>query len=171
MSEMIKKDHSTIDESPSKNWSENEMGSSLDSSIDPLFALPSKKTSEEVYAFGYLLYQNKRYQEATIHFRLLIEAHPSEVKYLKSLGASLQMLKDYEGALKYYQKCAKLKSEIETDPYLLVQEADCYLALNKVDTALQTLEKAQLIAKKMNNKTVLNHVTLMQQQWKQPHHK
>ena len=81
------------------------------------------------------------------------------------------MLKDYEGALKYYQKCAKLKSEIETDPYLLVQEADCYLALNKVDTALQTLEKAQLIAKKMNNKTVLNHVTLMQQQWKQPHHK
>lgn len=131
---------------------------------NPFGQLPEKKI-QEMYALAYVLYQNQRYLEASHFFRSLAMARPSEAKYWKSFGASLQMLKDYDGALNCYLCCAELTSADHPDPYLYVHAADCYLALKQIDAAFKTLTAAAACAKKTNNSQVLHHVALMRQLW------
>lgn len=130
------------------------------------FAEFSEKKIQDIYALAYLLYQNQRYQEAGHHFRLLVVARPSEKKFWKSLGASLQMQKDYEEALNCYMSCYNLSDKNHLDPYLLIQTADCYFALQQVESGLKALEVAQTYAKKTNETRILNHVEFMRQFWK-----
>jgi len=125
----------------------------------------SEKKSEEMYTLAYMLYQNQNYQEATLFFRLLVEASPSNPKFWKGLGATLQMQYDYKGALNCYCCCAQLCDTNQTDPYLYVQTADCNFALKQIKEGLKALNIARSIAKKINDHRVLQHVTFMQQVW------
>ena len=125
----------------------------------------SKEKEEEMYALAYQFYQQRHYQEASHLFRLLVECSPHEGKFWKGLGASLQMQKDYEEALNCYCCCAQLSPQYQQDPYLYVQTADCYFALNQKEAGLKALEAAHTIACKMNHSSVLQHVAFMQQMW------
>lgn len=129
------------------------------------FAAISKEKKDEIYALAYMLYQNQQYQEASTLFRLLIEAHPSEAKFWKGLGACLQMQKDYDEALNCYSCSAYFSSQNQLDPYLYVYAADCHFALKQIDAGLKALEAARSNAKKMNNQRILQHVSFMQQVW------
>lgn len=127
--------------------------------------VPQKKT-EDMYTLAYVLYQNQHYQDASHFFRLLAETSPTDAKIWKGLGACLQMLKDYEGALNCYCCCAQFSKQI--DPYLYVQTADCFFATKQVESGLNALEVAHNVAKKTNNKKILQHVAFMQQIWMTP---
>lgn len=132
---------------------------------NPFEQVPEEKI-QNIYALAYQLYQNQQYQESSHFFRLLVVARPSEKKFWKSLGASLQMQKDYEDALSCYMSCFHLSDEKHMDPYLFVQTADCYFALHQVEAGLKALEFAHLYAKKTHDTRVLNHVAFMRQSWK-----
>jgi len=126
----------------------------------------SKEKSEEIYALAYTLYENLRYEDAGHFFRLLVASNPSEPKFWKGLGATMQMQKDYDEALNCYCCCLQFSVQKQPDPYLYLQTADCHFALKQVDEGLNTLDVAHLIAKKIGDKRVLQHVALMQQVWK-----
>lgn len=132
---------------------------------NPFAHLPENKI-QDIYALAFLLYQNQQYQESSNFFRLLVVACPSEKKFWKSLGASLQMQKDYEEAISCYMSCFQLSDQDHLDPYLFVQTADCYFALQQVEAALKALEVAHLYATETRETRVLNHVALMRQLWK-----
>lgn len=127
------------------------------------FSQVSQNKIEEMYALAYVLYQHQRYQDARHFFCLLTETSPNEAKFWKGFGACLQMLKDYEGALNCY--CCSAQFSKQIDPYLYVQTADCYFATKQVEAGLKALEIAGNIAKKADNKQVLQHVSFMKQIW------
>lgn len=126
-----------------------------------------EKNREEIHSLAYVLYHNQRYEESSHFFRLLTIAFPLEAKFWKGLGACLQMQKDYDEALNCYLTCSQLLKEDQLDPYLYVQVADCYFALNEVNVGLKALEKACLMAKKTDDTSILQHVAFMRQRWSQ----
>jgi|GEM_PF-4647831 len=122
---------------------------------------------QEIYALAYVLYSHQKYSEASHFFRLLTLISPWVAKFWKGFGASFQMQKDYREALECYLFCSQLTSPDQPDPYLHVQEADCYFALKEIDSGLKALEAAHLSAKKVNDIGVLQHVAFMRQLWSQ----
>jgi secretion system chaperone SscA len=125
----------------------------------------SEKKIQEMYALAYLLYRNQHYLQSNHFFRLLVIARPSEAKFWKGFGASLQMQKDYEEALNCYLCCSYLMRHDQPDPYLYVQAADCYFALEQVEAGLKALEAARLIAEKVHDRQILQHVAFMRNRW------
>lgn len=130
---------------------------------NPFCHAPEEKI-QEMYALAYFLYGQAHYFDASHFFRQLAAARPAEPKYWKGLGACLQMLKDYEGALNCYLT-AQLLNGAQTDPYIYLHAADCYIALKEIKNAFQALDAAHLRAKKLKNKRVIEHVKLMRDLW------
>lgn len=124
----------------------------------------TKESVDELYALAFFLYQQKHYLEASHYFRLLAAACPSEAKYWKGLGATQQLLKDYDSALNCYAS-AQMLNGTQPDPYLYLHSADCYIALKETKNALKALAAAGMCAKKNKDQRVLQHVKLMQKIW------
>lgn len=133
-----------------------------------LCAQMSQEELQEVYALSYLLYRDRQYHQASLFFRLLVVAQPSEAKYWKGLGACLQMKKSYEEALNCYI-CSQMLHRHLPDPYLYVYAADCYFALQQVEEGLKALEAARLSAEKTKHLRILQHVALMRERWSKSH--
>ena len=129
------------------------------------YAQVSEEKIKEIYALAYLLYHNQHYGQSSHFFRLLVMMRPSEAKFWKGFGASLQMQKDYEEALSCYLCCSHFMSQKQPDPHLYVHVADCYFALKQVKEGLKALEAAHLIAKKTHDRQILQHVAFMRNQW------
>jgi secretion system chaperone SscA len=119
---------------------------------------------KEMYYIAYRLYSDKRYQDSLAFFRSLTAANPLEAKYWKGLGASLQMLNDYQQALRCYH-CIEVLDKEKRDPYLFLSIADCYFGLKQINRGLTALEEAHLQATKQKDSKVLNHVALMRKLW------
>lgn len=130
---------------------------------NPYGHAPEEKI-KEMYALAYFLYGQKHYFDASHLFRLLTVARPSEPKYWKGLGACLQMLKAYEEALNCYAS-AQMLYRRETDPYLYLHTADCYIAIKEVKSAFKALDAAHTRAEAVKDKRVLQHVKLMREMW------
>lgn len=130
---------------------------------NPYGAVSDEKI-QEMHHLAFFLYREQHYQDASHFFRMIVTARPSEPKYWKGLGACLQMQKEYEEALNCYASAQMLNGE-ETDPYLYLHAADCYIATQKVDSAFKALEAAALRAKKTKDKRILEHVKLMRELW------
>ncbi len=130
------------------------------------FGHVTEENIQKMYARAFLLYQEKRYQEASPYFRLLVMISPSEAKYWKSFGACLQMLQSYEEALNCYIS-AHMLNQKKRDPYLYIYAADCYFALQQREEGLKALEAARLIAKEENDQRILRHAALMRGIWSQ----
>lgn len=130
---------------------------------NPFSHAPEEKI-KEMYALAYFLYGQQHYLDASHFFRQLAAARPSEAKYWKGLGACLQMLKDYDGALNCYAS-AQMLNGAQKDPYLYLHAADCYIALKEVKNAFKALDAARLRAEKTKEKRVLEHVKLMREMW------
>jgi secretion system chaperone SscA len=128
------------------------------------YSLAPEEKIKEMYALAYFLYGQLHYLDASHLFRLLAAAQPSEPKYWKGLGACLQMLKDYDSALNCYAS-AQLLNRSQTDPYLYLHSADCFIALKEVKNAFKALDAAHKRAEKTKDKRVLSHVKLMRELW------
>ena len=57
---------------------------------------------EVLYALGHSLYGQTRYQDAMRTFGFLVVHNHMEKRYMNAFAASLQMLKSYKEAIKYY---------------------------------------------------------------------
>jgi Flp pilus assembly protein TadD len=64
---------------------------------------------EAYNAFGFMLYQLKRYSDAVIVFKNQLQLHPNYAEGYSNLGASLSKLQQYREAIACYEKALSLK--------------------------------------------------------------
>jgi type III secretion system low calcium response chaperone LcrH/SycD len=98
---------------------------------------------EVLYNIAYTRYQQGQYEGAEEVLGLLcIYDHRSE-KFWKGLGATRQILKDFEGAALAYSMAAQTGS---SDPMIPLHAAECYCALGMLEEAVAGLESALALA-------------------------
>lgn len=124
----------------------------------------SEEKIEKFYTLAYAHYTKQNYCEAAHVFRLLVASRPTDSKYWKGLGASLQMQQQYEEALNCYLS-AQMVTKGEPDPYIYLHAADCYFAIQAIPSGLKALEAAEAIAKKTNDRRMLHHIKFMLSRW------
>jgi len=121
---------------------------------------------ESVYAYAYEFYCRGHYKESSELFRLLTVAEARNRKHWMGLGASLQLLKEYEPALEAYSAAAFL-DEQEKDPFALIHAAECLKALDELPRALQLLSGAAKIAgKDPKYEKLLEQIELLEEAWR-----
>lgn len=104
---------------------------------------PGDFTHEDIsllYSLGFTLYERGDYTDAKTVFQRLVLARPHEKKFWMALGASLQMLRQYEEALTSWAMTSLLHDE---DPLPHFHAAECLLALEKVEEAHKALHDAK----------------------------
>jgi type III secretion system low calcium response chaperone LcrH/SycD len=94
---------------------------------------------EEVYSEAYAFYQDNNYPQAVSSFQRLVWLNPYTVKYWMGLGASLQLLKQYERALYAYAVWALLECE---NPYPHFHAFECYSASKNKEESAKALALA-----------------------------
>ncbi len=92
---------------------------------------------EVLYAFGHSLYSQARYQDAMKAFGFLVMHNHLERRFMMAFAASLQMVKSYEEALKYYTMASVMDM---SDPVPTFHTCECMIALGMVADAKQGLE-------------------------------
>src|SRR5690606_20030859 len=81
---------------------------------------------EVLYALGHSLYGQTRYQDAMRTFGFLVVHNHMEKRYMNAFAASLQMLKSYKEAIKYYSMASLMDM---SDPLPTYHTAECMIAL------------------------------------------
>lgn len=122
------------------------------SGLDRVFPEFSEESLSALYAMGYELYRNGKYEDAKNFFRILTLADSFERKYWMGLAACLQMLKDYNNAIESYSAAA---IQDPSDPYAHWHAADCYFQLGNLSKAKEALESALITAQDHENADVL----------------
>ncbi|THF57279.1 SycD/LcrH family type III secretion system chaperone [Pseudothauera rhizosphaerae] len=101
------------------------------------------KEMEAVYAMAYGYYRQARWQEALKAFTFLVAHDQWEKRYLVGRAACLQMLKQYDAALKAYGLAYVLDA---TDVDVLLHMAECLIGQGKKEEALGLLESVGELA-------------------------
>ncbi len=101
------------------------------------------KDLEAVYALGYNLYNQARWDEALQVFSFLVVEDHLERRFQVARGGCLLMLKRYEAAFKAYGLAHVLDV---TDPVVALQCAECLIALGRKDDARSALETVAVLA-------------------------
>lgn len=96
-----------------------------------------ERDMEAVYGLAHSLYQGGRYDKAKSAFKFLCMYDHTEPKWWVGLGATMQRLKDFEGAVKAYGYATLMDVE---DPKPQLHAGYCLLALEKYDEAQAALE-------------------------------
>lgn len=131
--------------------------------FEPLW--PAEKI-EDAYSFAYEFYRQGFYKEARELFSFLTIADMGSLRHWMGLGATLQMEKNHEGALRAYS-LAIILEESETDPFPHVHAAECLYSLERVEEALQLLDNAEKIAAKDSKYKKLSiQITLLKMTWR-----
>jgi type III secretion system low calcium response chaperone LcrH/SycD len=116
-----------------------------------------------IYASAYCYYQNGKYSEACTRFRLLVLMDAQNRTYWLGLGATQQMLKEYDKALQTYTLTALMDAH---DPHVYVHMADCLFALNQTEKGLQCIAAAEQIAGKDEKfKSLKDHLIFIRKRW------
>ena len=105
--------------------------------VIPLEIRPTEQNFEKFYEKGYNLYKTGHYKEAIPYFEMLSIVNPKQPKYFMALGASYQMLKEYEKAVDFYALCAMLD---EYNPIPQYHMAGCMIKMDAPFGALVALE-------------------------------
>jgi type III secretion system low calcium response chaperone LcrH/SycD len=92
---------------------------------------------EVLYALGHSLYSQARYEDAMRAFGFLVSHNHLEKRYMNALAASLQMLKSYKEAIKYYSMASLMDM---SDPLPTFHTAECMLALGYTPEAREALQ-------------------------------
>lgn len=95
---------------------------------------------EALYQFGHGFYTQGRYSEAFHVFSSLVTYDHLEARYLMALAASAQMLGRHTDALQHYTMATLLTLD---DPAPLIHSAECCLALQQTERAVEALEMAR----------------------------
>ncbi|GAB4271241.1 MAG: SycD/LcrH family type III secretion system chaperone VcrH [Opitutales bacterium] len=99
----------------------------------------SDEDMEGIYAVGFNLYNNGKYEDALKVFQFLCFFDHFNRKYWMALGGARQMLKSYKDAIDAYSVATVLKVH---DPMAPLQAASCYLALGDAKSAKSALHCA-----------------------------
>ncbi len=102
-----------------------------------------------LYSQAYSYYNSGLYHKAKDCFRLLTAIQPNNYNNWYGLGATFQMLKDYDNAVQAYSLGA-LADHDEKDPAPHIHAAECLIALRKYDRARIALNSAEIIVKKQD---------------------
>jgi len=105
----------------------------------------SDEQMEAIYSVAYNLYHAGKYADAVQVFSWLGIFNPFVSKYWVGLGASLQMVKDFEKALNAYAVAA-ITSTPE-DPVPHIHAGECYLGMGNVEEAMKAFRMAADFAK------------------------
>lgn len=92
---------------------------------------------EPVYALGFSLYNQARWSEALQVFSYLAYHSHLDQRFHVARGACLQMMKQFEEALRAYGPAYVLDA---SDPVVCLHIAECFIALRKKDEARSVLE-------------------------------
>lgn len=91
---------------------------------------------EVLYALGHSLYNQGRYMDAMKAFGYLVVHNHLEKRFMNAFASSLQMIKSYEEAIKYYSLTSVMDMG---DPSPTFHTCECLLALGQTDDARQGL--------------------------------
>ena len=91
---------------------------------------------EVLYAVGHSLYVQGRYHEASQVFFLLCAHKSLEIRYIRALAASLQMMGSWESAMQQYAMWSVLDLD---DPVPLLRTCECLIQMGKTREALEGL--------------------------------
>jgi type III secretion system low calcium response chaperone LcrH/SycD len=91
------------------------------------------------YAQAYEAYVAGQLETATAIFTTLSMMNPYEMKYWFGLGATKQLLQEYEAAVLAYTISSVLD---ESNPTPLFHAGQCHYALQERDNCIESLEKA-----------------------------
>lgn len=100
---------------------------------------PKDFTEEDIsllYSLAYSLYEKGEYLDARVIFQRLVFARPYEKKYWMGLGASEQMLREFDDALNSWSMVSSLDT---LDPLSDFHAAECYLSLKKLSEMKRAL--------------------------------
>ena len=92
----------------------------------------SDKDMEAIYTLGHGFYNSGKYEDALNAFKFLTFYDHLEKRWWMGLGATRQMMEDFEGAVMAYSYTAMLNVE---DPLPHLHAAECLLALEKYEEA------------------------------------
>lgn len=139
----------------------NQLKDAQGNSVLPKF---SKETVSGLYAIAYNFYEIGKYQDAVQFFRILTALDTQSRKNWMGLGASLQMLKEFEKAIEAYTVATLLDDE---DPYVHMHAADCFFALNNMKKAIIALEAAEYVVglNKAKYAHLLPQIQLFRKTW------
>lgn len=101
------------------------------------------KEMEAIYSTAYNFYTHGKFDKAKNIFLALTQLDNYKPKYWVGLGASRQMLKDFQPAIDAYGLATLLNPK---DPKPLFYASGCFMKLNQTDMAIQALETAIEIA-------------------------
>ena len=91
---------------------------------------------EAVYALGYYEYMQGKYVEASNKFQIILINDQLNRRAIKAFGSCLQMLNLYEDAMKQLAYAVYMEP---SDPGPSLQIAECMLALNRKENAIEIL--------------------------------
>jgi type III secretion system low calcium response chaperone LcrH/SycD len=91
---------------------------------------------EVLYALGHSLYAQGRYLDAMKAFGFLVMHNHLERRFMNAFASSLQMIKSYEEAIKYYTMASVMDM---TDPAPTFHTCECMIALGMVQEAREGL--------------------------------
>ena len=126
----------------------------------------SSEAQEALYSLAYICYNQGKYGEATALFRTLTVENPRGRKFWMGLGASLQMVKNYNEALLAYEVAAMLQP---LDPHVHLYAADCFFTQGLAKEGLFALECAERALKSWPAEKQSNyrtHISLLRQAWR-----
>lgn len=119
------------------------------------------QASNELYLMAYNFYNNGKYDEAQNCFRTLVTIDAYQVDYWIGLGASLQMLKEYQEAIAAYAIASLIDAK---NPIAHFHAAECFFALQMKAQGLNALENAEQLSKgKEKYSQLMARIVLMRQ--------
>lgn len=92
---------------------------------------------EVLYALGHSLYNQARYHDAMRAFGFLVTHNHMEKRYMNAFASSLQMLKSYKDAIKYYSISSLMDM---SDPMPTYHTAECMIPLGYITEAKEALQ-------------------------------
>jgi type III secretion system low calcium response chaperone LcrH/SycD len=100
---------------------------------------------EAVYSLGHGFYGSGAYQDAIDIFRFLCMHRHMDARFWFGLGASSQMVADYQTAVAAYRTCAMLDLSNAQVP---LRAAECFRALGETENMRQALEAVVVVAER-----------------------
>lgn len=103
-----------------------------------------EKQLELLYSFGYQTFQSGKYDEALKYFLFLYRLDPDSYRYVYSIAACYQRMKDYKKAFDYYVECLELAPN-QPEAYFYL--SDCLEQNGEKVKATEMLKKTITLSK------------------------
>jgi type III secretion system low calcium response chaperone LcrH/SycD len=121
----------------------------------------SSEDIETIYAIGFNLYNQGKYDQAEPMFQFACLYAHLEPRYWMALGNCRQMSKNYQPAIDAYGFAYMLKID---DPWPPIQAAICYLAMKDKNLAGESLSLAAKVAEQgQANETARQRIAALRQ--------